>query len=214
MRTPPRPLAASRTFVLLLSVYAVLFVVLGINPYDRAVWWAETIPILMIVVSLVLIHRYVFVFSPLAYAMMFVLVYMHTVGGHYTFERVPFGFVTDLFGFERNNYDRFGHFSVGFYAYAVAEYLLMKRRVNTRALLYLFPLFSIFSVAAIYEIFEWLYAVTADPTAGIAVLGSQGDIWDAQKDMLADGSGAVAAMGLFYLRYAKKTAQLIPPTNR
>ena len=85
---------------------------------------------------------------------------------------VPFGFVTDLFGFERNNYDRFGHFSVGFYAYAVAEYLLMKRRVNTRALLYLFPLFSIFSVAAIYEIFEWLYAVTADPTAGIARITS------------------------------------------
>jgi putative membrane protein len=198
-----------RTYFILVAAYAVLFVVAAIHPYDRAVWWAENIPIVLIVLSLALIRRYAFVFSATAYVMMFVLLYLHTIGGHYTFERVPFGFVNDLFGFERNNYDRFGHFSVGFYAYAIAEYLLVKQLVRSRALLYLFPLFSILALAAVYEIFEWLYAVNADASAGIAVLGSQGDIWDAQKDMLADGSGAVFALVLFYIRYAKVSAKLL-----
>ena len=198
-----------RTYFVLVAVYAVLFAVLAVHPYDRAVWWAENIPILMIVLSLALLRRYVFVFSAAAYVLMFVLIYMHTVGGHYTFERVPFGFVNDLFGFDRNNYDRFGHFSVGFYAYAIAEYLLINRLVRSRALLYLFPLFSILALAAVYEIFEWRYAVSADESAGIAVLGSQGDIWDAQKDMLADGSGAVAALLLFYFRYRRVIGKIL-----
>ena len=202
-----------RTYFILMAGYAVLFAVLAINPYDRAVWWAENIPILMIVLSLALIRRYVFVFSATAYVLMFVLIYMHTIGGYYTFERVPFGFVNDLFGFERNNYDRFGHFSVGFYAYAIAEYMLVKRLVRSRAILYLFPLFSVLSLAALYEIFEWLYAVNVDAGAGIAVLGSQGDIWDAQKDMLSDGSGAVAAMTLFYLRYGRSVMQRLRDTQ-
>ena len=198
-----------RTYFVLVAVYAVLFAVLAVNPYDRSVWWAENIPILIIVLSLAVVCRYVFVFSATAYVMMFVLIYMHTIGGHYTFERVPFGFVNDFFGFERNNYDRFGHFSVGFYAYAIAEYMLVKRLVRSRAILYLFPLFSVLSLAAVYEIFEWLYAVNADASAGIAVLGSQGDIWDAQKDMLADGSGAVAALLLFFFRYSNMTMKLL-----
>ncbi len=68
-----------------------------------------------------------FVFTPAAYALMAVLLYLHTIGGHYTFERVPFGFVTNLFGFHRNHYDRVAHFCVGFYAYAIAEALVVTR---------------------------------------------------------------------------------------
>ena len=71
--------------------------------------------------------------------------------------------------------------------------------MNTRWLLYLFPVFSIVSLAAAYEWFEWRYALTAEPDAGLAVLGSQGDIWDAQKDMLADTLGAIFAVGVFAL---------------
>jgi putative membrane protein len=125
------------------------------------------------------------------------LVLLHTIGGHFTFERVPFDWFTDFFGFERNHYDRIAHFTVGFYAYPLAELLLRQRLVLSRIVLFLFPICFILAVAGIYEIFEWLYAISADSAAGIAVLGSQGDIWDAQKDMLADGLGAVAAMVLF-----------------
>lgn len=200
---------STRTFAVLLTIYAALFALLAIHPYERSVWWAENIPIMLIVLSLVLFYRYVFIFSTSAYVLMFVLIYMHTIGGHYTFERVPFDVVNNFFGFERNNYDRFAHFSVGFYAYAIAEYLLVNRLVRSRALLYLFPLFSILSLAAVYEMFEWIYAVSADASAGIAVLGSQGDTWDAQKDMLSDGSGAVTALVLFHLRYAKSMSKIL-----
>ena len=134
---------------------------------------------------------------------MSVLIYLHTIGGHFTFERVPFDFVNNLFGFERNNYDRFAHFSVGFYAYPVAELFLARKLVSSKIILVLFPIFSIFAVAGGYEIIEWLYAVSAEQNAGIAVLGSQGDIWDAQKDMLLDILGAVLVMIVFF-RFNKK----------
>lgn len=182
---------------ILLSIYLLLFVVLGIAPYDRAVWVAENLPIVAIVVLLVAIYRKQR-FSNLAYLLMACLIFLHTIGGHFTFERVPFDFVSELFGFERNHYDRIAHFTVGFYAFPCAELLLRRRLVNSKTILLLFPVFFIFTVAAGYELFEWWYAVHADPAAGIAVLGSQGDIWDAQKDMLADGLGAIVATGLFF----------------
>jgi len=193
---------------LLLAGYLLLFVLLGIAPYDRSVWWAENIPIILIVAALAGTYRY-HRFSSASYLLMAVLIVLHTIGGHYTFERVPFGWVSDLFGFERNHYDRIAHFSVGFYAFAIAELLLERKLVRSVWLLYLFPVFSIVSVAGLYEIFEWLYAISADAEAGIAVLGSQGDIWDAQKDMLSDTLGSLVAVALFAWmhRGAAKTLQ-------
>ena len=195
---------------LLLIAYLVLFSALAIDPYDRAVWVAENIPIVLIVVALVLSRRW-FAFSNTAYLMMAFLVFLHTVGGHYTFERVPFGWITDLFGFSRNHYDRMAHFTVGFYAYPLAELLLRKRLVASRFVLFFFPVCFILAVAGAYEIFEWLYAVSADPSAGAAVLGSQGDVWDAQKDMLADGLGALAAIALFFGLYWRAITRMTPP---
>ena len=182
----------------LLAAYLGLFAYLAVRPYDRAVWWAENLPIMLIVTGLVLTYRW-FAFSNTAYALMAALVFLHTIGGHFTFERVPFDWFTDFFGFERNHYDRIAHFTVGFYAYPLAELLLRRRLVLSRTVLFLFPICFILAVAGVYEIFEWLYAISADPEAGIAVLGSQGDIWDAQKDMLADGLGAITAMIFFAL---------------
>ena len=184
--------------MLLLVFYLSVFTACAVSPYDREVWWAENIPVMLVVLSLILITR-VYRFSGLSYLLMSCFLILHTIGGHYTFERVPFDAVTRLFNFERNHYDRIAHFSVGFYAYPLAEVLLVKRLVNTRWIVVLFPLFAILAVAGLYEIFEWLYAVSADPAAGIAVLGSQGDSWDAQKDILADTSGAMFALALFYV---------------
>jgi putative membrane protein len=183
--------------VLLLG-YVALFSWAAIHPYDRATWWAENIPIVLIALSLVTLYARGVVFSRTAYALMAVLLYMHTIGGHYTFERVPFGFVTDLFGFDRNHYDRVAHFSVGFYAYAIAEALVRAKAVRSRLVLFLFPIFAIAFVAMGYELIEWVYAATAGGASGAAFLGSQGDVWDAQKDMLADTLGAIAATAFFF----------------
>ncbi len=185
---------------ILLAAYLALFTWAAIHPYDRATWWAENIPIVLIAATLVILYLRGFIFSATAYLLMSVLLFMHTIGGHYTFERVPFAFVTDLFGFHRNHYDRIAHFSVGFYAYAIAEALVRTKAVRSRVVLFLFPIFSIAFVAMGYELIEWIYADTAGGQSGAAFLGSQGDIWDAQKDMLADTLGAIVATILFFAR--------------
>lgn len=182
--------------LILLSLYIIIFIACAVNPYARDVWWAENLPIMIIVTVVIIVSRY-HTFSALSYILMSIFIYLHTIGGHFSFERVPFDFVNNLFGFERNNYDRFAHFSVGFYAYPIAEILLNRKLVNSKIILTLFPIFSIFAVAGGYEIIEWLFAVSADPDAGVAVLGSQGDIWDAQKDMLMDICGSIIATILF-----------------
>ncbi len=183
---------------LLLGLYFVLFALLAFDPVDRPTWFAENLTVWLILGGVVVLYVRGVRFSNTAYLLASVLIYLHTIGGHYTFERVPFGWVTNTFGFSRNHFDRVAHFSVGFYAFAVAEWLHVKRLVANRFLLFTYPVFVIAAVAMTYEIVEWLYAAGASPEAAAAYLGSQGDVWDAQKDMLADTLGAIAATALFF----------------
>ncbi len=184
---------------ILLALYLVEFVVLAIRPYDRGVWIAENVPIVFIVVFLVATYRR-FRFSNLAYVLMGALLFLHTIGGHYSFERVPFDCITNFIGAQRNHFDRVAHFTVGFYAFAIAEFIERRQLSQSRLLTGLFAVFAICTVALGYEVFEWRYAIHADPAASIAVLGSQGDPWDAQKDMLADTLGAICAVLLYFGR--------------
>ncbi|HIA04175.1 MAG TPA: DUF2238 domain-containing protein [Myxococcales bacterium] len=186
-------LTAPRLFF---GAYLLLFTVCAVSPFDRAVWWAENLPIVLLVAIIALVQRH-HRFSSFSFGMMFCLLVLHTIGGHFTFAMVPFDWVTDTFGFQRNHYDRIAHFTVGFYAFPLAEIIHQRALVNTKWILYLFPVFAIVTLAGAYEVFEWQYAVLGDPQAGLAVLGSQGDIWDAQKDILADTLGAVFAVGCF-----------------
>lgn len=182
---------------LLLGGYLAVFTWGAIAPHDRATWWVENVPIVILVGVLVAMWMRGIHFSPLAYVFMAILPYWHTVGGHYTFERVPFGWFNRLFGFERNMFDRIGHFSVGFYAFGIME-LLLARHMMTRRLATMFAIFAIAFVAMSYELIEWGYAAYGgNAEAGANFLGSQGDVWDAQKDMLMDTLGAVASVLLF-----------------
>ena len=198
---------SSRIAQVLFGLYIIVFIICAIEPYDRNVWWAENIPVI-IIVGMIMWFSTKHKFSDTSYILMSVFIILHTIGGHYTFERVPFSWVSDLFGFERNHYDRVAHFSVGFYAYAIAEVLMARQLVRTRWLISLFPIFAIATVAGMYEIIEWQYAMSANPEAGIAVLGSQGDIWDAQKDILADTLGAILVMILFFYQHRIQLASL------
>jgi putative membrane protein len=188
--------ALSRLFPHGLAIaFLVLWAALAVNPVMRDVWWAENIPVMAAFLLLAATYR-TFRFSNLAYALMACWLMLHTIGGHYTFANVPFDFITDLFGFERNHFDRLGHYSIGFYAFPIAEFLTRKNLAKP-VVVYLFSLFAIMALAAGYEIIEWWYAVLAGGEAGIEFLGSQGDIWDAQTDMLCDTLGAVTVLALF-----------------
>lgn len=193
----PRSPAERLTPIVLFAGYIALFIWGAINPFDRASWWAENIPIVLLVTAIVVLHLRGVRFSPLAYLLMAFLPYWHTVGGHYTFERVPFDWFDRMFGFQRNMFDRVGHFSVGFYAFAILEYLL-SRRAMSRTLACLFAVFAIAFVAMSYELLEWIYAAYGgNAQAGANFLGSQGDVWDAQKDMLMDTLGGITSVILF-----------------
>ncbi len=184
---------------ILLIVYIIEFVILSITPYDRSVWLTENLTVLPIVVILIILYFKNIRFSNLSYFLMSILIYMHTLGGHYTFALVPFDWFNNYFGFERNMYDRVAHATVGFYAYPIVESLIRYKVVTKKWFAYFSALTVIISIAAVYELFEWRYAISADPTAGIAVLGSQGDIWDAQKDMLMDTLGGIFGIVLYFI---------------
>jgi len=190
---------SSKFLAKLLLIYAVLFIVLAISPVDRTIWFAENLTVWIILAVILGLYFSGVRFSRLAYALMFVLIYLHTIGGHYSFALVPFGWVSDFFGFSRNHFDRIAHFSVGFYAFAIAEWLWSKKLVANKFLLFTYPVFVIATIAMSYELVEWIYAAKANVADAMAYLGSQGDIWDAQKDMLMDTLGAISATILFFI---------------
>lgn len=130
---------------------------------------------------------------------MAILPLMHAIGSHYTFALVPSQRLSDLLGTDRNMYDRIAHASVWLYAFGILELIDMKQLTHSRRLKTTYALFAIMALAGIYELFERWYALMADPEAGLAILGSQGDIWDAQKDILMDTLGAMVAIIVYVL---------------
>jgi putative membrane protein len=197
---------------ILLGLYIILFVILAISPYDRATWLAENLPVLIAVGILILWYRS-FVFSNTAYFLMWAFLCYHTIGGHWSFERVPFAYGNELLSYlnfdfilpdGRNNFDRVGHFFVGVFAYPMVEYMMRRSHVSHSFVAFLFAVFGIGFWAASYEIIEMYYAVEEGGTSGSLFLGSQGDIWDAQKDMLLDICGAALFATLALLKVKKE----------
>ncbi len=197
---------------LLLTLYLIEFAFLAIGPYTREIWWAENIPV-MIAVFLLVVTFKKFRFSNTSYFLMAFFLMYHTIGGHFSFERTPFDFFDNLlshthldflFPDGRNNFDRVGHYLVGVFAYPLAELVYVKKWVTNKTTAIFMGIFALGFWGSLYEIIETIFAVTAGGDAGSDFLGSQGDIWDAQKDMLLDILGAITVSFAFYLKYSKK----------
>jgi len=209
--------------ILLLLIYLLVFIAMAIHPHDRPTWWAENLPVL-IAAALLLVSYPWFQFSNTAYVLMVLFFCFHTVGGHYTFALTPFDWgnrlldslnLKFLFPEGRNNFDRLGHFLVGVFAYPVAELAYRKGWVKNITTAVILGLFALGFWGALYEIIEMSYAVLDGGESGAAFLGSQGDVWDAQKDMLMDILGAIAVSALFVLVWAgKPSTRLDVPANR
>lgn len=169
----------------------------GLDPVFPDVWLAEIIPVVLILAPLLITYRF-FQFSNTAYILIAIWMSLHTIGAHYTFANVPFDWFNELIGSQRNNFDRVAHFSIGLYAFPIAEFMVRKGHCKPLVAT-IFALATIMAIAAGYEIIEWWYAALAGGDAGIEFLGSQGDIWDAQKDMLMDTLGAITSLILFWI---------------
>ena len=190
---------------LLLLVFVVLSGWSACNPHDVQVWWTEMTSALLLVGALLVTYRK-FRFSNTAYTLLGIWCFIQVIGAHYTFELVPFDTVTNLFGFERNHYDRVAHFIVGMGGIAIAEWLWRCKLVNSITTATWFSIIFIIAIAGFWELVEWIYAEIDGGDAGQAFLGSQGDVWDAHKDMLMDTLGAILAALIFYCQNRRKEA--------
>ncbi|HEX4630822.1 MAG TPA: DUF2238 domain-containing protein [Chthoniobacterales bacterium] len=178
---------------LLLTVVAVILWSAW-QPHDRFTWWLEVMPGLAGLVLLLATYRR-FRFTTLCYTLIALHICVLCVGGHYTYARVPlFDWLRPLFSWQRNNYDRLGHFMQGFVPAIIAREVIIRSGVLARANWLPFLVVSIcLAISALYELIEWWTALLSGGAAN-DFLGSQGDVWDTQSDMCVALVGAITAV--------------------
>ncbi|OGS43053.1 MAG: hypothetical protein A2539_02535 [Elusimicrobia bacterium RIFOXYD2_FULL_34_15] len=181
---------------ILVITFITVWIWAAIRPKYPHDWLLENILVFVFVPVIFLMSRY-FKLSNLSYTLLTLFFIFHLIGSHYTYAEVPFGYMLQkFFKADRNMYDRLIHFSFGFLvAYPIREFLMRIVKVKGFWSYYL-PFDVTLSFSGVYEIVEWLAAINVNEAAGIAFLGAQGDIWDAQKDMLMAAIGALLAMSI------------------
>ena len=196
--TPARvPFRENNLLKAYLALFLIGWAITFVGTTDRANWITENTLTALLIGGLCLSHRK-FKFSDLSYTLFFVYILLHIYGAMYTYAENPLGYwLKDVLSLERNHYDRIVHFSFGFMlAYPMRDYF--KNWFGwPNWVCWVLPVEITMSFSAAYELIEWAVADVFFPAQGAAYLGSQGDIWDAQKDMGLAFSGAVLAMLLF-----------------
>jgi putative membrane protein len=180
-----------------LLIFFICWTVTFINTSNRTNWFTENTLTFIFIISLILTYRK-FRFSDLSYTLFFVYILLHIYGAEYTYAENPFGYwLKDALHLGRNHYDRIVHFSFGFMlAYPMRDYF--KNHFEwPNWVCWVLPVEITMSFSAAYELIEWLVADFFFPSEGVAYLGTQGDMWDAQKDMGLAFSGAFLAMLIF-----------------
>ena len=192
--------------LLMLATFAVATVISAIHPHSLAVWITEMFWAVGLLVLLLTTHGR-FRFSTAAYMCFFVWMILQTIGAHWTFELVPMDWLKEPLGLVRNPYDRIAHFTVGWFAFPMAELFHRKGWVKSAGFSAFFAVMTTVAMAGIWELVEWQYAVIDGGEAGAAFLGSQGDEWDAQNDILCDTLGAVCAVSAFLVMNTKMACE-------
>ena len=179
-----------------------------LSPHDRFTWWLESAPA-VVGIPLILALQKKFPLSSLLLILLWLHCLLLVVGGHYTYALVPLGeWAKGWFGWTRNNYDKLGHFTQGFVpAILTREILLRKSPLKGSKWLGFLVVCVCLAFSAFYELLEWFTAVTSGDSAN-DFLGTQGDPWDTQTDMLAALIGAIVAMTLFPRLHDRSLAKL------
>jgi putative membrane protein len=178
---------------LLLGLFAAFWVAMGIAPLYREDWMVENVLTVLAVALLLYTYRS-FPLSRVSYTCIFLFMMLHTLGSHYTYAKVPYDEWFPVFAGGRNHFDRLVHFLYGLLlAYPIREMFL--RIGNVRGFWgYFLPLDLTMSTSMLYELIEWAAAIVLGGELGAAYLGTQGDVWDAHKDMALASLGALIAM--------------------
>jgi putative membrane protein len=180
--------------LILLAIVVLVFLWSGISPHDRFTWVLEVFPVLLGVPALIYVYPR-FRFTPLVYTLLAMHAIILMVGGKYTYAEVPLGFwLKEAFGLARNHYDRIGHFAQGLVPALVAREILFRRSPlrGSRWLPFIVICFCL-ALSALYELIEFWTAL-ATGEAAEAFLGTQGDPWDTQWDMMMALIGAATAL--------------------
>jgi putative membrane protein len=193
----------NRQYLLLLAgLFAVIWSALAISPLYRHDWLLENALVFAFVAGLAATWRW-FTFSRISMTLIFFFLCLHEVGAHYTYAEVPYDdwftaltgtSLNEAMGWERNHFDRAIHFSYGLLlAYPIREVFL--RIADVKGFWgYFLPLDLTMSTSMVFELFEWAAAEFFGGDLGMAYLGTQGDVWDAHKDMALASLGALIAM--------------------
>jgi putative membrane protein len=180
-----------------LWLYMLVFTGIWISTYtgttDINNWMLENALVVLFLIFLFFTYRR-YQFSDLTYLLIFIYLCLHVYGSKYTYAENPFGYwLKDQLQWQRNNYDRLVHFSFGFLlAYPMRE-LFLKWLRYPKLVSWILPIEITLSISAFYELVEWAVADVFFKAQGDAYLGTQGDIWDAQKDIFLAVIGAIIA---------------------
>ncbi len=188
-------------FISLLTIFGAVFLWSVIKPHDFFTWLLEVLPVIIALPILFFTYQK-FPLTPLLYILILIHAIILMIGGHYTYAQVPindlpvFSWLKDAFDLDRNYYDRIGHFAQGFVPAIIAREILIRNFVvKTGAWLFFVVCCICLSISACYEFIEWWVAVAAG-AASQDFLGTQGDVWDTQWDMLLALIGAISAQVL------------------
>ena len=190
------PLLKNRLLLFFLISFILFWISTLIGTTDLANWLLENT--LVIIFLIVLFSTYKKLqFSDISYSLMFIYLVLHVYGSKYTYAENPFGYwLMDVLNLERNHYDRIVHFSFGFLlAYPMRELFLVGFKFKPWVS-WLLPIEITLSISAFYELIEWAVADIFFKEQGAAYLGTQGDIWDAQKDIFLAFIGAIIATSI------------------
>jgi putative membrane protein len=202
-----------------LALLGLLALICAVTVYDppagRTSWLLEVGPGLLYVGVLAALYRRL-PLSHLVYGMVFVHVLILIYGGMYTYAKTPLGlWAMRAFNLSRNHYDRIGHIALGaFPAFTVREILLRRTRLVRDGWLYFLVLSVVLAIAAFWELVEWWVALLAAPGVGQAFLGTQGDPWDTQWDMLLALLGALVLLPLAATAHDRSMAKVDPPVTQ
>ena len=197
--------------IVLMLVFVIEFVILAIQPHYRNDWLLENILVLVFVLFIGIVWiKQIHHFSNLSWVAFFVFLFIHEIGAHYTYSEVPYreflyrclNFdIHVLLGWERNHFDRIVHFLFGFLLFIPMHELCQSLLKVDRFWNGLIAFSFILCLSTVYELLEWAAALVFGGELGMAYLGTQGDIWDAHKDMLLAIAGAgISWVCLFLLR--------------